>query len=105
MARNILASLVMANIVERAGPGRATLRVTPRFMAHLEGTAGRLRVQGHPARDRPLLEAALATWDEHFVAPRAGAGFLADLLAERQQWGTLQPMFPDLAGFATGVPA
>lgn len=100
MAQNLLASLVTAGVVERAGPrGRAHLRVSPRFMAHAEGTVGRLRIQGHVPDARGVLQAALMTWDGLHVDPWAGAGFLERLLADRDQWGALRPVFPDLGSF------
>jgi len=98
MASNLLASLALAGILERSGRGRVVLRVAPRFLAHAEGTAGRLRLQRR-GTDLDALEAALATWDEYHHEPRAGAVFLLGLLEERDQLGALRPAFPPLDAF------
>lgn len=105
MGQSILAHLVAAGIVERAGArGRAHLRVTPRFMAHAEGTRGRLRMQGQETAGLRLLEHAVGTWDDLCVDPRAGARMLQQLLGDREQWGTLRPVFPDLGSFQMDTP-
>lgn len=59
MAGSILANLTMAGVIERAGRGRATLRITPRFLAHVEQTAAMRHLAG-----RDALETALATWSD-----------------------------------------
>lgn len=103
MASNILASLAVSGVVERSGRGRLVLRVAPRFLAHAEATAGRMRLHGRPLDDHRVLEAALGTWDEYRHDPRLGARFLQDLLLERGQMGALRPAFPPLDTFAAAA--
>lgn len=86
----LLTRLTLAGIVERAGRRRSVLRVTPRFLAHAEGTAGRLRMLGF-GTPHGILEAALETWGDASVTPRRGADCLLELMADRDQLGTLQP--------------
>ncbi len=91
MAPNLLASLAVARIIERTGRGRSVLRITPRFLAHAEGTA-----QGHEDQAEVLCR-ALQTWDGYHHDPRAGAAFLRDALAD--QLGNLCPAFPSIESF------
>lgn len=91
MAPNLIASLAVAGIIERAGRGRSVLRITPRFLAHAHGAAR------HPA-DSEALCRALKTWDGYHHDPRAGAAFLRDVLSD--QLGLLRPAFPALDSFA-----
>jgi hypothetical protein len=99
MADNILARLTLAGILERSGRRRSVLRVSPRFMAHAEGTSGRLRLSGHgPAL--PVLEVAVRTWDEYHGDAASAARFLEAMLGERHQLGALRPVFPALDQFA-----
>lgn len=93
MAPHLLASLALARIVERTGPGRCVLRITPRFLAHAEGTAG----HGSHETKADLLYRALQTWDGFHHDPRAGAAFLHDVLAN--QLGSLSPAFPSIESF------
>lgn len=75
MAGSLLANLTSAGVIERAGRGRAVLRVTPRFMAHVERTAA----MRHLARS-DALELALATWSD--PTPGGAASIVASLLEE-----------------------
>ena len=59
MAGSILASLTTAGVIERAGRGRSILRLTHRFLAHVERTAAIGHSTGNDA-----LEAALASWND-----------------------------------------
>lgn len=88
---SLLTRLALAGVVERAGPRRSVLRVTPRFLAHAEGTAGRLRMLGHPGTPQEILESALETWGDLAVAPGRGARYLTGLMADRDQMTSLQP--------------
>lgn len=99
MGSNLLAALAAAGILERTGPGRAVLRASPRFLAHAEGTAGRLRLQGRSTGAEAALEAALVTWDGYRHSPLAGARFLREFLEERNQLGAVVPVFPALETF------
>ena len=98
MAGSLLASLAAAGVVERAGPRRAVLRVTTRFLAHAEGTAGRLRTLGRVDDRATVLEVALATWDGYHNAAHGGARILADLLGDREQFGNVFPVFAAMDG-------
>ncbi len=82
---NLLASLHALGIVERTG---LRLRVTPRFLAHAEGTAGRLHLLGQPQR---ALDVALASWGP---VPEGAATVVADLMDRHDQWGMVHPVFP-----------
>ena len=88
---SLLTRLALAGVVERAGPRRSVLRVTPRFLAHAEGTAGRLRMLGLLGTPQDILESALETWGDLAVAPRRGAHYLAELMSDRDQMASLQP--------------
>ena len=88
---NVLASLASAGILERAG-SRRTLRVTPRFLAHAEGTAGRLRLLGHPDPALVLRE-ALGSWDAYRHDLADGTTALMGFLADHDQFGALRPVF------------
>lgn len=90
MDPKLLTRLALAGIVERAGPRRSVLRVTPRFLAHAEGTAGRLRMLGL-GTPHNVLQTALETWGDASLAPRRGADYLLELMRDRDQMGTLLP--------------
>ncbi len=92
---HVLASLALSGIVERSGPGRSVLRVSARFLAHAEGTAGRLRLHAH-AGHQDVLEAALLSWDDFHHDEREGARVLARMIDD--QWGV--PSFGTLDPFA-----
>jgi hypothetical protein len=101
MTQHILSHLTAAGILERAGGrGNAYLRVTPRFLSHAEGTAGRLRLRTGHDDEHAALETALATWDHHVHNPYQGALFLRDLLLERGQLGRVRSFFPAIEAFA-----
>jgi hypothetical protein len=99
MAQNLLAALALAGVVERSNKAR-TLRVSPRFMAHAEGTAGRLRLLGLHLQEKDVLHSALSTWDEFHQDAWPAAGFLAQIMTDRDQMGALRPVFPALEAFA-----
>lgn len=103
MAQNLLASLTLAGIIERTGPGRRTLRVTPRFMAHAEGTVGRLHTLGLVCDDVDVLHAALQTWDDFLQDPWSSARFLHQIMADRDQLGQLRPVFPAIEQFSAAA--
>ncbi len=98
MAQNLLAALALAGILQRA-PGARGLRVTHRFLAHAEGTAGRYRTLGLTGDESDVLTAALSTWDDYRQDPRAGAQLLRDMLADRDQLGAIRPVFPAIESF------
>lgn len=101
MTHALLGHLTAAGILERAGgKGAAYLRVTPRFLSHAEGTAGRLRLQTGVDDEHAALQSALSTWDGYRLNAYQGALFLRDLLEERGQLGTLQRTFMVLDSFA-----
>lgn len=93
---HVLASLALNGIVERSGPRKAVLRVTPRFLAHAEGTAGRLRLQAPAASQDEVLEAALLSWDGFGHDARLAAQVLARMIDDH--WG--MPLFGTLDPFA-----
>lgn len=100
MTGNLLARLTLAGVLARSGGRRSRLRVSPRFLAHAEGTAGRLHMQGRTATPGPVLAAALQTWDDFHGDAHTTARFLEDFLADRDQLGPLRPVFPVLEAFA-----
>ncbi len=102
MAQNLLASLALAGVLQRA-PAARGLRVTHRFLAHAEGTAGRFRTLGLTGDECDVLAAALSTWDDFRQDPRAGAALLRDMLADRDQLGALRPVFPGLDTFSAAA--
>jgi hypothetical protein len=85
------------------GRGACVLRVNPRFLAHAESTAARLAQQGRLMGVQHALESALSTWDDAHEDIRPTAGFLADFLGEREQFGGLRPVFPSLEHFAVAA--
>ncbi|MES2155141.1 MAG: hypothetical protein V4510_08410 [bacterium] len=100
MRSHLLSGLAHAGVLEYGrGRGGMALRASPRFLAHAEDTAARL---GAHARSGPeaVLAAALASWDDDGAGLRAAAQFLADFLAERDQLGSIRPVFPVLEHFA-----
>lgn len=100
-ASTLLSALSSAGVLERPGSRRgAFLRVTPRFLAHAEATAARLRVSGRPNAPAAVLDHALSTWDDYRHDPHQGALLLVDFLDGRSQFGSLQPVFPALDAFA-----
>lgn len=102
MAQNLLAALALAGVLQRA-PGARGLRVTHRFLAHAEGTAGRFRMLGLAGDESDVLANALSTWDDYRQDPRAGAGLLRDMLADRDQLGSLRPVFPAIESFSAAA--
>jgi hypothetical protein len=97
---NPLSALAAAGVLERCSArGRAFLRVTPRFLAHAEDAAARLRLQGRHTGPSAALASALLSWDGYDHDPRQGARVLVDLLEERGQLGALRPVFPLLEEF------
>lgn len=101
MASSLLASLSLAGIIQRAGRHR-TLRVSPRFMAHAEQAATELASRGvqEPAE---VLRSALCTWDEYRHDPDSGARFLLRIMEDREQLGSLRPVFPPLEQFVAAA--
>lgn len=67
----------MAGVIERSGRGRAVLRVTPRFLAHVERTAGLRHITGDEA-----VRAALASWAD--PTPRGATATVAAILEGQQ---------------------
>lgn len=101
---NPLSALAGAGVLERcSGRGRAYLRVAPRFLAHAEDCAARLRLQGRSSGPTGTLASALLGWDGYDHDPHQGALVLVDLLEERGQLGALRPVFPLLEEFATAA--
>lgn len=101
MTQHLLSHLASAGILERAGGrGAAYLRVTPRFLAHAEGTAGRLRLQTGTDDVHASLVSALTTWDDFTHSPYHAALYLRDLLSERGQLGHLRAFFPAIESYA-----
>jgi hypothetical protein len=97
-----LSALATAGVLERcSGRGRAFLRVTPRFLAHAEDAANRLRLQGRATGPTSTLATALLGWDGYDHDPHQGALVLVDLLEERGQLGALRPVFPLLEQFGS----
>jgi hypothetical protein len=102
---NLLSVLTQADILERC-PGRGDtrgtyLRVTPRFLAHAESAAARLKLQGRHTGPTAALANALLSWDAYEHDPNQGALELVDLLEERGQLGALRPVFPLLEQFGS----
>lgn len=83
----VLPRLCKSGVLERSGP---VLRVTARFLGHLDQVA--MESGAHLARcpGEWLLDAALARWDEYTGPTREGAQYLSAFLTEREQWGTLR---------------
>ena len=99
---NLLAQLTQADVLERChGRGRTYLRVTPRFLAHAEVQAARLKLQGRHTGPTTALAQALLTWDAYEHDPQQAALVLVDLLEERGQLGALRPVFPLLEQFGS----
>jgi hypothetical protein len=91
----LLSALAQADVLERChGRGRTFLRVTPRFLAHAEECAARLRQQGRHAGTSGALAHALLAWDAYAHDPHQGARVLVDLLEDKGQLGLLSPVFP-----------
>lgn len=88
---NVLASLCAHGVLER--PAGRPLRVSPRFLAHAEGTAGRMRILGMDAD--AALDAALTEWTGQ--RDDAARAVLMELLGRQEQWGALRPVFPAIA--------
>lgn len=102
----LLSSLASAGVLERPGSRRgAFLRVTPRFLAHAEDTASRLRLLGRAHDPASVLTAALTAWDDYGHDPHQGSLLLVDFLDGRSQLGALQPVFPALDSFANAPAA
>jgi hypothetical protein len=97
MAFHPLSRLTNAGILGRTGP---TLRVTPRFLDHMEATAARVGPLGLDYGPLPVIERAVASWDEYAGDAREAARFLVEFLGERNQWGRVKPMFPVLEEYA-----
>lgn len=95
MQRSVLSLLTDAGVIERRG----VLRVTSRFLAHAEATAERLRSQGRWMGPADGLQVALGTWDEYMHDVRQASLVLWEFMAQRDQAGRLQPVFPALEGF------
>ncbi len=94
-APTLLSALAAAGVLERPGSRRgAFLRVTPRFLAHAETHAARLRGLARPHDPAAVLDASLATWDGYAGDPRQGAILLVEFLDGHGQFGSLQPVFP-----------
>lgn len=94
-APTLLSALAAAGVLERPGSRRgAFLRVTPRFLAHAEAYAARLRGLGRPHDPASVLDASLATWDNYVGDSRQGALLLVEFLDGHGQFGSLQPVFP-----------
>lgn len=99
-----LAALTRCGVLEQSrGRGACVLRVSPRFLAHAEATAARLSQQGRLMGVQHALESALSTWDDTDDDMRPAAGFLADFLGQRDQFGGLRPVFPSLEHFAVAA--
>lgn len=99
---NPLSALAGAGVLERcSGRGRAYLRVTPRFLAHAEDCAARLRLQGRATGPTGTLAFALLAWDGYDHDANQGALVLVDLLEERSQLGALRPVFPLLEQYGS----
>lgn len=99
---NLLAQLTQADVLERChGRGGTYLRVTPRFLAHAESAAARLKLQGRHTGPTAALAQALLAWDAYTHDPHQGALVLVDLLEERGQLGALRPVFPLLEQFGS----
>jgi hypothetical protein len=99
---NPLSALASAGVLERcSGRGRAYLRVTPRFLAHAEDAAARLRLQGRADGAAGVLSLALLAWDGYEHDPHQGALVLVELLEERGQLGAIRPVFPLLDQFGS----
>jgi hypothetical protein len=97
---NPLSNLAHAGVLERChGRGGTFLRVTPRFLAHAESAAARLKLQGRHTGPSSALASALLAWDGYDHDPQQGALVLVDLLEERGQLGALRPVFPLLEEF------
>lgn len=103
MSPNPLVRLSSARVLVRSGGRRNRLRVNPRFLAHAEGTAGRLHLQGRPVGSVQALEVALTTWDGFAGDACHAAAFLETFLADRHQLGALRPVFPVLESFAVAA--
>lgn len=97
MTRSLLPALLQSGVLERHG---GTLRLTPRFAAHADTTAQRLRAQGRWSDPASTVEAALGTWDSYLLDVRAGSLTLWDFMADRHQAGAISPAFPMLEAFA-----
>ena len=97
-----LSALAASGVLERCSSrGRAYLRVTPRFLAHAEDAAARLRLHGRATGPAGTLTSALLAWDGYTHDPHQGALVLVDLLEERGQLGALRPVFPLLEQFGS----
>jgi hypothetical protein len=96
MAGSVLAALLSAGIIERAGAMR-TLRLTARFLAHAEGTAGRLRVICRIDDRSAAIETALATWVELHAQPDHAASIVMDLFGGSNSGWIGQPPQAGLA--------
>lgn len=90
MSSALLGHLAAHGIIERAGPRRTTLRVTPRFLAHAEGTAGRHHVLHGAIDPRRALKDAIETWGGLGVAADLAVATLYELMDARGQWGRLR---------------
>lgn len=80
MAPNLLAALTASGVLRRSHDKRALL-VTPRFLAHVEGTAGRMRTLGHVVNGESVAGAALRTWP--LPDAEGAAAIVADMLGEQ----------------------
>lgn len=104
MTQHLLSQLTASGILERAGgKGASYLRVTPRFLSHAEGTAGRLRTFTGHDDEHASLKAALTTWDGFTANPHSAALFLRDLLEQKGQLGCLRSFWPTLEAFPGAV--
>lgn len=88
MAGSTLAALAAAGVIERR-VGRKALRISARFMAHLEANRHELAVRGVQHRTRAL-EQALASWHSYRGDPLLAVDILDDWLAE--QMVQIQPV-------------
>jgi hypothetical protein len=87
MHQQLLARLASSGVLERSA---GTLRVNPRFLGHLDGTAARLGNHATRLGATSLLATALASWDDYVGPARPAAAFLQQFLTERDQWGSLR---------------
>ena len=97
MPKSLLPALLQSGVLERHG-GR--LRVTPRFAAHADATAHRLRAAGRWTDPASSIEAALGTWDDYLFDVRSGGLALGEFMADHHQVGAVQPVFPAIEAFA-----
>ncbi|MGB1697687.1 MAG: hypothetical protein ACPHK8_04750 [Thermoplasmatota archaeon] len=80
-------ALTSVGIIEQRA-GRT--RISPRFLAHAEGTYGRMSILNPHAPLPEVLHSAIGTWKESTAAHRIEATELLAFMQDRNQLGLLQ---------------